>query len=488
MAEVLSLDGKVPFPSGFADAFVTWLVQPLQEDPMDVAQARAACIWAADLRLDDPALRTFKNEFLAKYGDKKEAVLRALGKVVGFAWPEDGIWAAERNQRRLIAIFLGICSVTQQDEQLRFYQAARYAGISRELVASQIYPSTDPPRDASIQVGVEPSPPPRVPLFEPPPGLTHDYHKLPTRSDYHPPVPKHLRTHLWELYYGNVLKEKCCICRIPTIDVNSAHLACDVAVAKGGTSDPRARVPVCAQCNLAMSTLSFEAFMQRWNLGHGSDELFQSKFSVLQLQMDSTVIDDLRAENRSLHQKIQDLEKLVRATSCQSPVMASYTGKPKPRHDIDSSDDEFCWAPGAWDPISKSRRRSIVKGFKNQVTMPCLRKKLNRDAAESEALIDLINDELKKDSPQTNSSFILKTRKRLRFLHNKAVKGETYAMSVHHEWKADMTADDIRQIEDRVAVKGKAGPSLATKTLEENILGVSTLLEVPSVGELTAQQ
>jgi len=77
-------------------------------------------------------------------------------------------------------------------------------------------------------------------------------------------IPKHIKTLVWNRYIGATKAEgKCYVCG-ETIHIRSFEVGHNKAVAKGGSDHPDNLRPICRGCNLAMGTMSIEAFKRKY--------------------------------------------------------------------------------------------------------------------------------------------------------------------------------------------------------------------------------
>jgi len=74
-------------------------------------------------------------------------------------------------------------------------------------------------------------------------------------------IPKVLRDDVWSKYVGDFIgKTKCLCCGIRYIKMNDFHCGHVVAESKGGKTNLNNLRPICAKCNLSMSTRNFYEF------------------------------------------------------------------------------------------------------------------------------------------------------------------------------------------------------------------------------------
>jgi hypothetical protein len=74
-------------------------------------------------------------------------------------------------------------------------------------------------------------------------------------------IPKYIKSLVWNKYMGeNNTTSKCVCCMSQTIDCRSFHCGHVISEAKGGDLSITNLRPICASCNLAMSTKSMNEF------------------------------------------------------------------------------------------------------------------------------------------------------------------------------------------------------------------------------------
>ena len=78
-------------------------------------------------------------------------------------------------------------------------------------------------------------------------------------------IPKHIKTLVWNKYVGSSVAEASCMCcREAKITCRSFHCGHVIAESKGGNMTINNLRPVCADCNLSMSTRSMNEFTQEF--------------------------------------------------------------------------------------------------------------------------------------------------------------------------------------------------------------------------------
>ncbi|MEM3699246.1 MAG: HNH endonuclease [Candidatus Bathyarchaeia archaeon] len=79
-------------------------------------------------------------------------------------------------------------------------------------------------------------------------------------------IPRHIKDQVWKVYIGAEKAEgKCYVCG-RTIHITDFEVGHNKAVAKGGSDHLDNLRPICRGCNLAMGTMSIEAFKRKYFL------------------------------------------------------------------------------------------------------------------------------------------------------------------------------------------------------------------------------
>ena len=77
-------------------------------------------------------------------------------------------------------------------------------------------------------------------------------------------IPKHIRILVWKKYFGaETAVGKCYVCGQP-IHISDFEVGHNKAVARGGSDNINNLRPICRSCNLAMGTMSIEAFKKKY--------------------------------------------------------------------------------------------------------------------------------------------------------------------------------------------------------------------------------
>lgn len=76
-------------------------------------------------------------------------------------------------------------------------------------------------------------------------------------------LPKPLREKVWRKRFASQLDGTCHICKFHAISAFNFHCGHIISVAEGGTDDLSNLEPICAGCNLSMSTENMNNFYKR---------------------------------------------------------------------------------------------------------------------------------------------------------------------------------------------------------------------------------
>lgn len=77
-------------------------------------------------------------------------------------------------------------------------------------------------------------------------------------------IPRHIKHLVWNMHIGSDKAEgKCYACGKP-IHIQNFEVGHNVAKSKGGSDHPENLRPICRGCNLAMGTMSIEAFKRKY--------------------------------------------------------------------------------------------------------------------------------------------------------------------------------------------------------------------------------
>lgn len=80
-------------------------------------------------------------------------------------------------------------------------------------------------------------------------------------------IPKKIKEIVWEQYFGNIVaKALCPVCGTTEIKNTSYHCSHIISVANGGTDTPDNLMPLCAGCNLSMSSQNMHDYIKQFVL------------------------------------------------------------------------------------------------------------------------------------------------------------------------------------------------------------------------------
>jgi hypothetical protein len=79
------------------------------------------------------------------------------------------------------------------------------------------------------------------------------------------PIPKHVKTIVWDTYIGaDKAIAACCCCLTTEISIRNFHCGHVVSEANGGDQTIQNLRPICAPCNLSMGRRSMNEFTMEW--------------------------------------------------------------------------------------------------------------------------------------------------------------------------------------------------------------------------------
>lgn len=79
------------------------------------------------------------------------------------------------------------------------------------------------------------------------------------------PIPKSVRTHVWELYIGsNINEHRCLCCKKSLIKITNFDVGHIIAEKHGGTLEISNLRPICAVCNNSMGTENMIEFVKKY--------------------------------------------------------------------------------------------------------------------------------------------------------------------------------------------------------------------------------